>query len=269
MMRRVEQLAATQPPVPELAQQVVGAVRDELAASLKQRDEAVRRVQKTLLHDAQHLQLSAPSGAAKGSASSGAAQPDVQELERELDRVRRESQQAEQQAAAEKASLLAQIQAVQAQLGAQPAGAGNGVGATGAGARDVSVQTEEEARATTPGYGRRAVGGPAPTRQGTQILDHVGATASPLQQRGPADGRMPGGPLMVNTDNLGQVTPLSSFSPVTAAEQGRPPIGQSPLAGGQPRVSSAGRRSGQRRLAEGTPEENSSPSPGPHEAGAA
>ena len=84
------------------------------------------------------------------------------------------------------------------------------------------------------------------------------AVASPLHTRGSEGGGSGHNLAMLHTDNLGQVTPLSSFSPGGAQEggtpQGRPScvgVGSSPLANGVPRASSAGRGRRATRLSEG------------------
>jgi len=263
MQRRVEQIATADPQLrkEELVHQVVGMVRQELVASLKHRDEAVRGVQKRLLLEAQQLKLTLPleGASANRDASAEGGKAEVQKLSRELEAVQKQAQQAAEAAEAEKEDLLARIRAVQEQMGGGRAGGVNGAcaGPSDGSTADAGVQTDEEARPSTPGYGRRAVNPPGPSRQGTGLQDNV-AAASPLQQRS-TDPRSSGaGPhLMVNTDNLGQVTPLSSFSPVVNNGSGSSPL----ATGAAPRTTSAGRRASGRttRLAEGHAEASAAP----------
>lgn len=170
--------------------------------------------------------------------------------------MQRESQQAAQRFETERAELAAQLEAAKQQLAAAESAAEGGSGSPGPAGpmREASAQTDDEGRALSAGsagHGRRAA---APSRQGT-CADQM-AAASPLHQRASQDGPAN---LMLHTDNLGQVTPLSSFSPGGAQDaQGRPSCldaavqRSSPLTNGLQRVGSAG-RSGRRgtRMSEG------------------
>ena len=273
VLAAVDKLSADAAGGAELSQQLAGFVRQEVAGSLKQRDDTARGIQKRLVAEAQQLNIAAPlafpggsgaGGGGAGSSSSGGGGGDAAErerLERELATMQREAQQTAQRFEVERAELVAQLeaarQAVTEAEGAPPAYGGALPGAHGPG-REVGVQTEEEVRmpsAGNAGHGRRAA---APSRQGTAAFgaEHM-AVASPLHTRGGDGGGGSGHNLaMLHTDNLGQVTPLSSFSPGGAqdggAPQGRPScVGSSPLANGAPRVSSAGRGRRATRLSEG------------------
>jgi len=161
--------------------------------------------------------------------------------------MQREAQQVAQRFEAERSELVAQLDAARQQLAAAESAAETGGSPEGGAGREASTQTEEEMRVSSAGHGRRAA---APSRQGTSHFDHQMAASSPIHHRqGTAEGGLP----MLHTDNLGQVTPLSSFSPGSAPEEksGRPSCAEggvaqrsSPLANGAQRSSSAGRRRG-------------------------
>jgi len=234
ILTRIKQMGDNEQQPPVVAQQVVSIVRQELSTGLKQRADAVRAAQKRMLLEAQQLQLSFPLEQV-GEQHADASTTDVKELERQLAEVQRSAQEAAELVETEKAQLREAIRAAKAKL--EDGGSGGRGDAEHADMRECGTQTEEDSRATTPGFGRRAV---APTRSNT-LIDHHLATASPLSQR-PSEARPSaagGQHMMVQTDNLGQVTPLSSFSPCAS--------GNSPLT----RTGSAGRR------AKGAEEQNS------------
>ena len=118
-------------------------------------------------------------------------------------------------------------------------------------ARDAGIQTDEVSPVVAPpaphGYRRAA----APTRQGTMMLEGHVAVASPIQTR-PGGEPRPGAGLMGQGDNLGQVTPLASFT------QGAP----SPLVGGLQRSGSSG-SAGSARGRRGSSRNSSADAPSP------
>ena len=234
---RVAQLVTAEAAPAELAAQVAAAVRQELTASLKSRDDEIRALQKRVLAEAQQLQLSLPAerastgggGGGGGSSEGDGAAGVAAKLERELADLHGESRSAAERAAAEKESLLAQIKAAQQQLQLSMAASGGGAAREPPTTRDAGIQTDEVSPVVAPPapHGRRAAA--APTRQGTMMLEGHVAVASPIQTR-PGGEPRPGAGLMGQGDNLGQVTPLASFT------QGAP----SPLVGGLQRSGSSG-----------------------------
>lgn len=131
-------------------------------------------------------------------------------MREELSAVRKEAKKASERARAEKQELLARISSAQDELTAKSAPNG-GRGGDG---REAATQTSDEDRSVTPGYGRRAAPGGhivgLPSRQASMVT---------VEQDGssPGGGRNAQG-LMVHTDNMGQVTPMSSFSPLNAQQ---------------------------------------------------
>uniref|UniRef100_A0A7S4B1Y9 Protein kinase domain-containing protein n=1 Tax=Chrysotila carterae TaxID=13221 RepID=A0A7S4B1Y9_CHRCT len=208
MLHRLERLWSAKKTPQELVEQVVTAIRQELSASLKQRDEDVRGVQKRLLIEAQQMPNFPPEGA-DADADDGSSD-EVAKLNAELAEAKAASAAAAKQQADDKATLLAAIAAAQAELSAKGGGGGRPV--------EAAAQTEESAdsQPPTPSHGRRSL--LVPSRQ-ANAADHHLATASPVTQRA-AEFRSPASSglnhMMVNTDNLGQVTPLASFSPAVS-----------------------------------------------------
>ncbi len=286
VLRKLEASVNVEQPPAAIARQIAATVRDEISAGLKARDEALRTAQKRLIAEARQLQLSLPleAGAAseEGGADAGVADSgDAERVEAELAAEERANEAALAQSDREKADLLAQIRSVQEQIARYQGGDANGAGGGGAGppaVRASGSQTDDEARA--PGYGRRAVAA-APTRVGSLFDQHQMAGASPLQGRaasGEGSKGLGGAHLMAHTDNLGQVTPLSSFSPAggdnarhsplsmqrtssagcaeQAPNQRQSPENEAPAPRALtpvpcPRARRRGRRSGRDRLAEG------------------
>ena len=187
MRGRVAQLVTAEAAPAELAAQVAAAVRQELTASLKSRDDEIRALQKRVLAEAQQLQLSLPAerastggGGGGGSSEGDGAAGVAAKLERELAELHGESRSAAERAAAEKESLLAQIKAAQQQLQLSMAASGGGAAREPPTTRDAGIQTDEVSPVVAPPapHGRRAAA--APTRQGTMMLEGHVAVASPI-----------------------------------------------------------------------------------------
>jgi len=233
ILRRFEQIGMADQPPPAVAQQVVSVARQELSSGLKLRAEAVRSVQKRMLLEAQQLQLTFPLEA-PAEPPAAAASTEAKEIEAQIAELASSAREGAERSEADKAQLLEAISLAKAKLAGESEHRADGGQAE---RREAATQTEEDGRTTTPGFGRRAG---APTRQNTILLDHQMAAASPLSQR--ADGRPQGSGaptgMTVQTDNLGQVTPLASFSP-SVPPGGAASDRSSPLT----RTGSAGRRS--------------------------
>lgn len=184
---------------------VVTAVRQDLSASLRSRDEAVRRLQQRIVAESQQHQLPFETTAqVTNEESSECLSADAARIAQQQLTELKEAQRVLSETLAEKADLAARLKAAHRQL--ECGGARN----TGADVQsDMVAQTEEESSRGPPGFGRRAP--PMPTRQGT--ID-AGVGASPMMAQPK--------PLHLQTDNLGQVTPLGTFSPDVGANTQRP-----------------------------------------------
>ena len=158
---------------------------------------------------------------------------DLAQLREEVDAVRAESKRADEHALAEKERLLASIRQVREQLAARSAAAAASASASAgasagapagapagasAGGREVAVQAgeEEEEPPTTPACRRVAdhhkLG--LPSRQPS--TRHVG-----VEDAGSAGGAAGGGragAMQMHTDDMGVVTPISSFSAINAQQ---------------------------------------------------
>jgi len=182
---------------------LVTAVRQELSTALKQRDEAVRLLQQRLMHEAQRYQLpfeaagSSADGAAGASDAHGGGAEAARIAQQQLADVK-EAQRQLTEALAEKDALAARVKAAQQQLAAHAGSRGGTAGTSEEGSEGVG---EESSRG--PIFGRRAP--PMPTRQGT--IEQASHGISPAV-------RKPHG-MQLQTDNLGQVPPLGTFSPTT------------------------------------------------------
>uniref|UniRef100_A0A7S2DTI0 Protein kinase domain-containing protein n=1 Tax=Haptolina brevifila TaxID=156173 RepID=A0A7S2DTI0_9EUKA len=211
--------------------QVVSTLRQELSSALRKRDEAVRGLQSRLVNEGQKHQLPfegqpAPTANGAGSSADG-GDADVVRLS-QLEANTKEAQRLLTEALAERTEIAARVKAAQQQL--EGTAAVRASSSTMDGAREeASVQTEvsEESRGP-PGFGRRAP--PMPTRQQTMEQGANGRFSPMINAK----------PMQLQTDNLGQVTPLGSYSPGSmgcAASEGVSP-GCAPLRSG----SASGRR---------------------------
>ena len=220
------------------AQQVTTAVRHDLSACLRARDEAMRTLQGSLSDEAKRHLLpweqegggTAAAGAGAGSSSGGGASTsangvggdqEVATLKVQLEELK-QAQRGLSEAQSEKADMAARLKAAQRRLegATNPANPANG-GVAVEGAAAAEAMSSAEGEKPAPGFGRRA---PLPTRQAT-AADAI--AASPMLNSGAAAGQK------LQPDNLGQVAPLG-YSP--GSEAGASPGG---LAA---RPSSSGRR---------------------------
>jgi len=191
------------PPVPSaVCAGVISAVRHELSQALRKRDEPMCELQQRLVQEAQKYRLpyEGQAAAANGGGSGSSADGSVAEIARLSQQVTdtKESHRVLAEALAEKAEVAARIRAAQMQLeGAAAFRAGSTDGAR----EEAAVQTEaSEESKCPPGYGRRAP--PMPTRQGTTEAA-VNGRLSPMAANKP---------MQLQTDHLGQVTPIASYS---------------------------------------------------------
>jgi len=197
-------VVADLPPVPSaVCAGVISAVRHELSQALRKRDEPMRQLQQRLVQEAQKYRLpyEGQAAAANGGCSGSSADGSAAEIARLSQQVTdtKESHRVLAEALAEKAEVAARIRAAQMQLeGAATFRAGSTDGAR----EEAAVQTEaSEESKCLPGYGRRAP--PMPTRQGTTEAA-VNGRLSPMAANKP---------MQLQTDHLGQVTPIASYLP--------------------------------------------------------
>jgi len=200
---------------------VVSAVRQDLSAALRQRDAAMRQLQQQLEGIAQRHQLpfevsdggggeaagasgtSQPAGGGGGGDASGGAEV-ARVAAQQLADVK-EAQRLLTEAVSEKESIAARVAAAKRQLEALQSSCASTAGQA---SEEGSQQAADES-SRGPSFGRRAP--PMPTRQGT--LDtgvHAGVGVSPAVRK----------PGMLQTDNLGQVTPLGILSPGVSPDVG-------------------------------------------------
>jgi len=184
-LKRAAQKGLDEARLPEVAVEIA---HEEIAAVLRDRDEAVQGVHRRLLFEAGQLQVELPLVTPDSAAASAAADAEAASLLQQLTDVRKAAEASAGVAAAEKARLLALINEAREQLAAPPA-----TPDPAASPADVLMGGVRRTSLTSGGVGAAAarIGG--------------AAAASPVCPRGDPS---PGGlPIRVQTDHFGSVTP--------------------------------------------------------------
>ena len=222
VLRHTESVLKTEGVSDATPNALVSAVRQDLSSALRQRDEAIRALQQRLVNEAHQHQLpceTRPNGEggghtpALGSSEVGGGEA-ARVAAQQLADVK-EAQRLLSEALAEKAELAARVKTAQRQLDGAMANA-----STRAGISDETASVMEDSESSRgPIFGRRAP--PMPTRQGTHDPSNANGVSPAIRKA----------PMQLQTDNLGQVAPLGTFSPGSDAA-GSP-------AGGQARAASS------------------------------